>query len=103
MRVLDLGCGTGDVVMLTADLVSASGSIVGIDQTRTFSPLPESEPSDWKRKRNKPRANTGASRRRGLDRFWSISGHAPKFTQSRMTHTSRRRRAACRAAPTGSP
>jgi ubiquinone/menaquinone biosynthesis C-methylase UbiE len=32
MRVLDLGCGAGDVSMLAADLVGASGSVVGIDR-----------------------------------------------------------------------
>jgi ubiquinone/menaquinone biosynthesis C-methylase UbiE len=31
MRVLDLGCGAGDVSMLAAELVGASGSVVGID------------------------------------------------------------------------
>jgi ubiquinone/menaquinone biosynthesis C-methylase UbiE len=33
MRILDLGCGAGDVSMLAADLVGASGSVVGIDQS----------------------------------------------------------------------
>jgi ubiquinone/menaquinone biosynthesis C-methylase UbiE len=32
MRVLDLGCGAGDVSMLAAELVGASGSVVGIDR-----------------------------------------------------------------------
>jgi ubiquinone/menaquinone biosynthesis C-methylase UbiE len=32
MRVLDIGCGVGDVSMLTAKLVGDSGSVVGIDQ-----------------------------------------------------------------------
>jgi ubiquinone/menaquinone biosynthesis C-methylase UbiE len=32
MRVLDLGCGAGDVSMLTAELVGAGGSVVGIDR-----------------------------------------------------------------------
>jgi hypothetical protein len=31
MRVLDLGCGAGDVSMLAGELVGASGSVVGID------------------------------------------------------------------------
>jgi ubiquinone/menaquinone biosynthesis C-methylase UbiE len=33
MRVLDLGCGVGDVTMLLADMVGPSGSIVGIDHS----------------------------------------------------------------------
>jgi SAM-dependent methyltransferase len=32
MRVLDVGCGAGDVAMLAGELVGASGSVVGIDQ-----------------------------------------------------------------------
>jgi ubiquinone/menaquinone biosynthesis C-methylase UbiE len=32
MRVLDLGCGVGDVAMLAADLVGPTGSVVGIDR-----------------------------------------------------------------------
>jgi ubiquinone/menaquinone biosynthesis C-methylase UbiE len=34
MRVLDLGCGAGDVAMLAAELVGAAGSVVGIDRER---------------------------------------------------------------------
>jgi ubiquinone/menaquinone biosynthesis C-methylase UbiE len=34
MRVLDLGCGAGDVSMLAAELVGASASVVGIDRSR---------------------------------------------------------------------
>jgi ubiquinone/menaquinone biosynthesis C-methylase UbiE len=33
MRVLDLGCGPGDVSMLAAELVGPSGSVVGIDRS----------------------------------------------------------------------
>ncbi|HTC75367.1 MAG TPA: class I SAM-dependent methyltransferase [Edaphobacter sp.] len=32
-RVLDLGCGAGDVSMLTAEMVGPTGSVVGIDQS----------------------------------------------------------------------
>jgi ubiquinone/menaquinone biosynthesis C-methylase UbiE len=33
MRVLDLGCGAGDVSMLAAELVGPSGSVIGIDRS----------------------------------------------------------------------
>ena len=33
MRVLDLGCGAGDVAMLAADLVGPKGRVVGIDRS----------------------------------------------------------------------
>ena len=33
MRVLDLGCGAGEVSMLAAELVGPAGSIVGIDRS----------------------------------------------------------------------
>lgn len=33
MRVLDLGCGTGDVSMIAAEIVGASGKVLGIDQS----------------------------------------------------------------------
>lgn len=32
MRVLDLGCGAGDVSLLAADLVGETGSVLGVDQ-----------------------------------------------------------------------
>ena len=34
MRVLDLGCGAGDVTMLAAQLVGETGSVVGIDRNQ---------------------------------------------------------------------
>jgi SAM-dependent methyltransferase len=33
MRVLDLGCGAGDVSLLAAELVGSSGTVVGIDRS----------------------------------------------------------------------
>ena len=33
MRVLDLGCGAGDVAFVAADLVGPSGSVVGVDRS----------------------------------------------------------------------
>jgi ubiquinone/menaquinone biosynthesis C-methylase UbiE len=32
MRVLDVGCGTGDVSLLLARLVDGDGAVVGVDQ-----------------------------------------------------------------------
>jgi SAM-dependent methyltransferase len=39
MRVLDLGCGAGDVSMLAAEAVGASGSVVGIDRDAQVLPV----------------------------------------------------------------
>ena len=33
MRVLDLGCGAGDVTFVAADLVGPEGSVVGVDRS----------------------------------------------------------------------
>ena len=41
MRVLDLGCGPGDVSMLAADLVGPSGSVIGIDRSLEAFQSPE--------------------------------------------------------------
>ena len=41
MRVLDLGCGAGDVSMLAADLVGPSGSVIGIDRSLEAFQSPE--------------------------------------------------------------
>ena len=35
MRILDVGCGAGDVTLLAADLVGESGAVVGIDRSET--------------------------------------------------------------------
>jgi SAM-dependent methyltransferase len=35
MRVLDIGCGTGDVSLLLAEMVGPTGSVVGIDRSPT--------------------------------------------------------------------
>ena len=32
MRVLDVGCGAGDVAFLVADLVGSTGAVVGVDR-----------------------------------------------------------------------
>src|SRR5688572_31457542 len=32
MRVLDIGCGVGDVTLLCADLVGPEGAVVGVDR-----------------------------------------------------------------------
>src|SRR5215472_4452575 len=32
MRVLDVGCGSGDVAFLAADLVGAGGEVIGVDR-----------------------------------------------------------------------
>ena len=44
MRVLDFGCGPGDVSMLAAELIGPEGSIVGIDGIRKVSTWPKSGP-----------------------------------------------------------
>lgn len=39
MRVLDLGCGPGDVTLLAAELVGQHGTVTGIDRERSIIPL----------------------------------------------------------------
>jgi SAM-dependent methyltransferase len=34
MRILDVGCGAGDVALLAAELVGESGAVVGIDRSK---------------------------------------------------------------------
>jgi SAM-dependent methyltransferase len=36
MRVLDIGCGAGDVALLAADLVGPTGAVVGVDRDRAI-------------------------------------------------------------------
>jgi ubiquinone/menaquinone biosynthesis C-methylase UbiE len=38
MRVLDIGCGMGDVTMLAAQLVGPTGSVVSVDQEADWPP-----------------------------------------------------------------
>ena len=33
MRAVDIGCGTGDVAVMMADIVGANGSVIGIDRS----------------------------------------------------------------------
>jgi SAM-dependent methyltransferase len=40
MRVLDLGCGAGDVTFAAAELVGPSGSVVGLDHSPAALPGP---------------------------------------------------------------
>jgi len=50
MRVLDIGCGSGDVAFLAADLVGLSGEIVGVDRER--------KAVDWANARARSRGTT---------------------------------------------
>jgi len=50
MRVLDIGCGSGDVAFLVADLVGLSGEIVGVDRER--------KAVDWANARARSRGTT---------------------------------------------
>lgn len=44
MRVLDLGCGAGDVSMLAAELAGPAGFVVGIDRSQEVLKVARSEP-----------------------------------------------------------
>jgi len=50
MRVLDVGCGSGDVAFLAADLVGLSGEVVGVDRER--------KAVDWANARARSRGTT---------------------------------------------
>ena len=53
MRVLDVGCGSGDVAFLAADLVGPEGKVVGVDRERRA--------IDWANARVNSRAITNVS------------------------------------------
>ena len=38
MRVLDLGCGAGDVAFVAADLVGPEGYVIGVDRSPSAGP-----------------------------------------------------------------
>jgi len=61
MRVLDIGCGVGDVAMLAAEIVGPSGSVVALDRDATS--------IEW------------ASRRVAEAGFANIQFHATEFDQ----------------------
>ncbi len=46
MKVLDLGCGPGDVAFLAADLVGETGSVVGIDMNPAVVSVARSRAAD---------------------------------------------------------
>lgn len=49
MRVLDIGCGVGDVSLLAADLVGTSGTVVGIDTDERSLGIARSRATAWGR------------------------------------------------------
>ena len=52
MRVLDIGCGMGDVTMLAAQLVGPSGRVVSIDRDQaSIETAPATSFSHWSGKR----------------------------------------------------
>jgi SAM-dependent methyltransferase len=53
MRVLDIGCGSGDVAFLAADLVGPSGKVVGVDR--------EQKAVDWANARAKSQGTTNVN------------------------------------------
>lgn len=53
MRVLDLGCGVGDVSLLAAELVGASGEVVGVDRSAAAIELARRRAADTLRNRTR--------------------------------------------------
>ena len=50
MRVLDVGCGTGDIAFLAAGLVGPRGEVIGIDQDETALTVAQSRASAYQRR-----------------------------------------------------
>ena len=72
MRVLDLGCGVGDVAFVAADLVGPDGYVVGVDRSPEALARPESAPGNvaWRRW-SSLRATSTTRRQAGRSMPWS--------------------------------